>query len=149
VAEPIDSIETALVATIEAADVPAPTAEDPNARRRVLLDVHPVELPDLGQLPAGTLLFAGPAQQDGATGGLTDNEWRWIFRIYVSVQDFRIGQQQMKDAIPAVLAALRRNPTLNDTCDRLVIRDRGDPQYLRTRKQLVKTLELVAETEEV
>lgn len=141
-AEPIDRIETALVAVLKGARVegaPAP----------VLVDVHPVELPDVGRLPAGTLLFAGPTQEDGATGGVTDNGWRWILRVYAGVQDFRLGQQQMKDAVPAILTALRRDPTLGDTCDRLVIRDRGDPQYLRSRKQLVKTMELVAETEEI
>lgn len=133
-AEPIDRIESALVGALRA--VPG------------LATVHDAEVPQLGKLPAATLLFSFVEQEDGVLGPVTENGWRWILRFYFDAKGERYGQKHMKQVLPAALKALRDEPTLGGACDRLAIRDGGPPTFNREGGILMKALEVTAETEE-
>lgn len=132
--EPIDSIEEGIVAAL------SPLA--------VLESVESEEVEKLAALPAATLLFSFPGQDESQTGGITDNTWRWVLSLYFNGKDWSRAQREHKRAIVDVLVALRADPTFGFACDRSEVRDGGRPLFDRDKGILIKRLEITAYTEE-
>jgi hypothetical protein len=117
-------------------------------------EVSPVEVPPQ-QFPASTLLFSYPAQSDYGTGGVTENQWRFIQRSYFDYTDPEAAQLEMEALLPALLTEIRRagpdDLLLPDgTPMELDVEDAGDPDRGEVGEQqmLIKSLYLIARTEE-
>ncbi|WP_273843930.1 hypothetical protein [Rubrobacter calidifluminis] len=146
--EQIEAVINTLISRSEGE--PLPGATDPVVYRDVLdVEVEPQ------QYPASTLLFSYPSQSDLATGGITQNTWRWIQRSYFDFTDPATAQQEMKRLIPALLSALRHaSPDdlllADGTQIELVVEDAGAPDRAEVGESsvLVKSLYITAQTEE-
>lgn len=101
-----------------------------------------------GPLPAAQVTFAGGSQEDFATGRITENGWRFVCDIYISLADSKRAQQQLRDVYPAVLSALRADQTLGGAADRVAFTETGAPSFDYDRKYLHKSIEITAYTEE-
>lgn len=108
------------------------------------------------EYPASTLLFTYPSQVDAATGGITENQWRWVQRSYWDNSEQSRAQAQMKRMLPELVTVIRRM-TIEDHITEdgqffeLEIEDAGVPDPVETatgRLLLVKSLFLTATTEE-
>lgn len=128
-------------------------AESREETELVFAEILDVEIPP-ERYPASTLLFSFPSQTDYATGGLTENEWRWVQRSYFDNTEPALAQMEMKRLLPALLTTFRRNPvlTLEDGATAEIdVEDTGPPEPAEGRGMpsvLVKSLEIVMRTEE-
>ncbi|MCL6437217.1 MAG: hypothetical protein K6T51_01290 [Rubrobacteraceae bacterium] len=147
----IEQIEAAINALISRAEGEPLPGSTEAVRYAEVLDV---EVPPQ-HFPASTLLFSYPSQSDLATGGITQNTWRWIQRSYFDFTDPEAAQREMKRLVPALLAALRHaspdDLVLEDgTQIELTVEDAGDPDRAQIGESsvLVKSLYITAYTEE-
>lgn len=146
----IRRLEEAINSLIEATTAEAELREETDLSYAEVLDV---EVPP-AYFPASTLLFSFPSQTDYATGGLTENEWRWVQRSYFDNTDPALAQSEMKRLLPALLTTFRRNPVLtlpDGTTAEIDVEDTGPPEPAEGRGMppvLVKSLEIVMRTEE-
>lgn len=109
------------------------------------------------EYPASTLFFSYPSQTDAATGGITENQWRWVQRSYWDNSDQARAQAQMKRMLPELPAVIRHmtieDHIINgDKFFELEIEDAGIPDPVETatgRLLLIKSLFLTATTEEI
>lgn len=107
------------------------------------------EPPDVGSLPAATLLFSFISQHDGATGGITENGWQHIVNLYMRGGSAKLMHEDLRECIPAVLDGLREDRTLGGLVYDVRIEDGGPPQFDAENGYMVKALLLTAVTEEV
>lgn len=81
----------------------------------LLKKVYDHEPMNIEVLPAATLFFDGFGQDDQATRSKSAR-WNWIIRIYVSLQDAKKAQEDIKALLLESLKQLRQNPHLGGSC---------------------------------
>lgn len=119
---------------------------------RAALHFEPAQLPTL---PCVTLLAVQIQQEENQTGPATENLWGWNVYLYIPLggrvagDDYEGAQDDLYELVPPLLAIVRRNPELDDTCLKATIADLGgEPDFDEENGALVKTLRLTARTEE-
>lgn len=105
---------------------------------------------DLLKLPAATLEFTGIDQEYTSTGGGADVRWKFELVIYLNIAADRAVrvQDDLGDALYALAAALRDDPTLSGLVDIVNLSDGEKPTVLEGGGYIMKTVELIATTEE-
>jgi hypothetical protein len=92
------------------------------------LDYEPETLPR--RLPVTTLLFTGGNPVQAETGPHDDVTYTWKLSLYIPLDDYKVAQQQLKDLLPAIFAAIRHHPTADDVVDFLRVDDSNeDPVF--------------------
>jgi hypothetical protein len=66
------------------------------------------------------------------TGPHDDVTYVWKLSLYIALDDFELAQQQLKDLLPLIFAAIRAHPTADHAVDFLRVEDSGeDPVFSR------------------
>lgn len=98
--------------------------------------------------PIVTMLFVGAPQEDVATG-LVEVTWHWKINLYISLQDYRKAQEELKRLVPLLLNITRDDYSLGGTCEWSEITDEEEePIFAEDDKWLLKRLDLRAKTTE-
>jgi hypothetical protein len=112
-----------------------------------LIDAIPYEPQNLPRaLPVVTLLFVGAPQATVDTG-FKEVTWHWKVNLYISLQDFRKAQNELKRLIPLLLDITRDDPRLGHSCDWATMSDEEEePIFQEDDRWLLKRLDLRAKT---
>lgn len=149
--EQIEAVINTLLARVEAEPLSGEEEDDPLA----YADISDIEMAPPA-LPASTLRFFAPSQEDFGTGGLTQNEWRWRHRTWLDNTDPISAQKEWKRLLEGVLDEFR-DATPDDllledgTLVEIRIEDAGEPLEGETVDEVqvyVPALFLIARTEE-
>jgi hypothetical protein len=81
---------------------------------------------DLGRYPCIAMLLATFDQEDSETGPGVDTTYGWRVDLYLSLQNYKRAQDEMKTYVPQMLALVRPDPTLGQLVDFCTIRDDGE-----------------------
>jgi hypothetical protein len=104
--------------------------------------------------PASTIMLTEATQEDFATGGITQNEWRFLQQSWVDYSGDReqaiLELELLIEAIPkAIRDASPDDLTLPDGTDfELVLEPGGDPEDAPAETVYFKSFYIVARTEE-
>lgn len=113
-----------------------------------------IDTPFPERFPASTIMLSEATQGDFATGGLTENEWRFLQQSWVDYSGDAAGAiRELELLIEAVPRALRRatpdDLTLPDgTPFELRLEPGGDPEDAPNERVYFKSFYITARTEE-
>lgn len=112
-----------------------------------LADALPYEPQALPRnFPVVTLLFVGAPQEDVETG-FVEVTWHWKVNLYISLNDFRKAQDDLKRLVPLLLKITRTNPLLSNTAAWVHLSDEEEePIFADEDRYLLKRLDLRAKT---
>lgn len=91
---------------------------------RFALDHEPKALPKA--LPGVTMLLKRQTQEARETGPATDVLIEWTVRLYASLRDYRLAQEQIEEIGPRLLTITAVDPRLDGSCDVASLEDAGE-----------------------
>lgn len=100
------------------------------------------------RLPCVTMLYRGPRNVGYETGGIEVLEHTWTVRLYVDARtSWEKAERDLKQLVPRLLQAVRRNPSLDDSCEWAQLTEElVEPERLETGSLFVKRLRLTGRT---
>lgn len=103
------------------------------------------------ELPALCLLVLQAPDEDHQTGPATQVTWGWSVRIYCTLAlGYEQGQAQLKAVWPALLKAIRSDPSLGVDGAWARLRDPGgEPEFSEREEWVMKRLTLEIRREEL
>lgn len=120
----IEAIEAKIVAQLQTVD-----------EFREVTDYEPLEFTNL---PAASIFYQGFRSGDSEMPKVQEIVERWILRVYVSLQDARQAQRDIKRLVPKVREAFRSNRGLDGAVlwcsvtegDVVAVFDKNNPQLI-------------------
>ncbi len=105
---------------------------------------------DLVSLPAATVQFVGLDQSFEATGGLASVRWKFEVSIYIDLaaKRPRKAEADLASALISIASAIRSDPTLDGLVELLDLEDGEKPEPIPEAGYYLKTISIVATTEE-
>jgi hypothetical protein len=112
--------------------------------------IVPITVPNV-KLPACTVFSAGFEQRHTATGGVTDNVWRYRVDFYFAAANQTAAIEAMETALTSLLDSVRDDPSLGGAVDYCDVQDGPDPELVQVDAStpiLFKSVSLLCRTEE-